>query len=130
MQRYLAQLENDKVAMKQQVLDYQREVDVARKQVEMERARSAELERVVANERRTLHSRDLDTSGVARENNDLRLEIDRLTLRIESLQSHIDSLQRYGGGNGNGADTHRDEEEILSLREENEQCKEFIMRYE
>ena len=92
MQRYLSQLENDKVAMKQQVLDYQREVDVARKQVEMERARSAELERVVANERRTLHSRDLDTSGVARENNELKLEIDRLTLRIESLQSHIDSL--------------------------------------
>lgn len=78
--------------MKQQLLDYQREVDVARKQVEMERSRCAELERVVANERRNLHCRELDTSGVARENGELRLEIDRLTLRIESLQSHIDSL--------------------------------------
>lgn len=80
----------------------------------MERGRCAELERVVANERRTLHSRDLDTSGIARENNELRLEVDRLNLRIESLQSHIDSLQRYGG---QGRD---DEEEIMRLREENE----------
>ncbi len=54
---------------------------------------------MVANERRSLHARELDTSGIARENHDLRLEVDRLNLRIESLQSHIDSLQKYGGSN-------------------------------
>lgn len=38
----------------------------------------------------------MDTSGVLRENDDLKGEIDRLKLRIQSLQTHIDSLQKYG----------------------------------
>jgi chromosome segregation ATPase len=121
MQRYLAQLEADKVALKQQMLDYQREAEVARKQVEMERGRCAELERVVANERRSLHSRELDTSGIARENHELKLEIDRLTLRNESLQGHINSLQRYKGGHG---------VDVGALQEENEQLKDYVIKYE
>ena len=48
MQRYLAQLEQDKVALRAQVSDWQREAEIAKKHIEMERSRCVELERVVA----------------------------------------------------------------------------------
>ena len=93
MHRYVAQLETDKLTLKQQVTDWQRETDITKKQAEMERQRCAELERVLANERRNIHTRDLNQSEVARENEDLRSEVDRLNLRLESMQAHIDQLQ-------------------------------------
>jgi peptidoglycan hydrolase CwlO-like protein len=95
MQRYVAQLEQDKTALRAQVSDWQREAEIAKKHIEMERARSTELEKVVAQERRHLHERDLDSSSVFRDNDDLRAECERMNLRIQSLQSHIDSLQKY-----------------------------------
>ena len=42
----------------------------------------------------------MDTSGLLRENDDLKAEVDRLKLRIQSLQSHIDSLQKYNANGG------------------------------
>jgi hypothetical protein len=48
MQRYLAQLEQDKTALRAQVSDWQREAEIAKKHIEMERSRCVELERVVA----------------------------------------------------------------------------------
>ena len=44
----------------------------------------------------------MDTSGLLRENDDLKAEVDRLKLRIQSLQSHIDSLQKYNANGGGG----------------------------
>ena len=55
----------------------------------MERQRCAELERVVASERRQLHERDLDSSSVMRESDDLKLEVDRLNLRIQSKHNIV-----------------------------------------
>ena len=101
MQRYVAQLEADKLALRQQAADWQREADIAKKQTEMERQRVQELERIVSQERRQLHERELDTSAILRENDDLKGDVERMRLRIQSLQSHIDSLQRFNGG---GAD--------------------------
>ena len=66
----------------------------------MERSRCAELERVVSQERRNLHERDLDGSQVMRENDELKADCERLKLRVQSLQSHIDSLQKYQGATG------------------------------
>jgi hypothetical protein len=40
MQRYVAQLEADKLALRQQVADWQREADFAKKQIEMEKQRA------------------------------------------------------------------------------------------
>lgn len=114
MQRYLVQLENDKLALRQQVSDWQREADIAKKQTELEKQRCAELERVVANERRNLHSRDLDTSAVLRENDDLKADVERMQLRIQSLQSHIDSLQKYNGG-GSQSDDREENSKMLEL---------------
>ena len=102
MQRYVAQLEADKLALRQQVADWQREADIAKKQIEMEKQRAQELERIVSQERRQLHERDLDKSAILRENDDLKGDIQRMELRIQSLQTHIDSLQKYN--NGVGAD--------------------------
>ena len=102
MQRYVAQLEADKLALRQQVADWQREADIAKKQIEMEKQRAQELERIVSQERRQLHERDLDTSAILRENDDLKGDIQRMELRIQSLQTHIDSLQKFN--NGVGAD--------------------------
>jgi|LauGreDrversion4_2_1035121.scaffolds.fasta_scaffold121318_4 hypothetical protein len=56
----------------------------------MERQRCAELERVIANERKQLHERDLGQSGFIRENEDLKSEIDRLNLRIQSNGAFFD----------------------------------------
>ena len=92
MQRYVAQLEADKLSLRQQAGDWQREADLAKKQTEMERQRVGELERIVAQERRQIHERDLDTSAILRENDDLKGDVERMKLRIQSLQSHIDSL--------------------------------------
>ena len=64
----------------------------------MEKLRAAELERVVASERRQLHERDLDTSSIVRENENLKGEIERFKNRIQSLQNHIDSLQKFNSG--------------------------------
>ena len=85
MQRYVAQLEQDKTALRAQVSDWQREAEIAKKHIEMERSRCAELEKVVAKERRHLHERDLDSSTVFRENDDLRAECERMKLRVQSL---------------------------------------------
>ena len=84
MQRYVAQLENDKASLKQQALDWQREAEIAKKQIEMERQRAGELEKIISSERRQLHERDVGQSSVLRENDDLKGEVDRLTLRIQS----------------------------------------------
>lgn len=72
MQRYLAQLENDKIQLKSQVQDWQREADIAKKQVEMERQRCAEMERVVQNERRHMHEQEIGQSSVLRQNDELQ----------------------------------------------------------
>jgi chromosome segregation ATPase len=48
MQRYVAQLEHDKVALRSQAQDWQRELDLAKRQVELERQRYVELERLLA----------------------------------------------------------------------------------
>ena len=100
MQRHVAQLEQDKLALRQQAADWQRELDIAKRQTELERVRAAELERVIAQERRQRHDTQEDTSSLLRENDDLKAEIDRLKLRIQSLQTHIDSLQKYGNVGG------------------------------
>jgi hypothetical protein len=44
----------------------------------MERARAAELERLIAHERRQRVDTQMDSSGILRENDDLKAEIDRL----------------------------------------------------
>jgi chromosome segregation ATPase len=94
-------LENEKIALKAQVSDWQREADIAKKHVELERQRCAELERVISQERRNLHERDLDSSSIFRENDELKSEIERLKLRIQSLQSHIDAIQKINGNSSN-----------------------------
>ena len=81
--------------MKGQAQDWQRECELARRQVEMERRRAAELEHVVASERRQLHESQVEAAGVLRENDDLKLEVDRLQMRVESMQGRIDTFGRY-----------------------------------
>ena len=61
----------------------------------MERRRAAELEHVVASERRQLHESQVEAAGVLRENDDLKLEVDRLQMRVESMQGRIDTFGRY-----------------------------------
>jgi hypothetical protein len=75
-------LEADKLSLRQQAADWQREADIAKKQTEMERQRATELERIVAQERRQIHERDLDTSAILRENDDLKGDVERMKLRI------------------------------------------------
>jgi hypothetical protein len=48
----------------------------------MERQRAGELERIVAQERRQIHERDLDSSAILRENDDLKGDVERMKLRI------------------------------------------------
>lgn len=47
LQRHITQLESDKAYLKQQSRDLQRECDILRKQIEMEREKYNELERVI-----------------------------------------------------------------------------------
>ena len=81
-----------------------------------------------------------------RENDDLKGEIERLKLRIQSLQTHIDSLQKYNGIggdisnlssiNGNSRVAQMEEqlvgaqEQVGRLEAENAQLITYIQKYE
>jgi septal ring factor EnvC (AmiA/AmiB activator) len=102
-----------------------------------------------------VHEHQYRSSDLSRQNEELKADLERQKLRVQSLQTHIETLQRYGGGAGGpgmgsqsepilpggrsvstGGEAARDEElrraqeMIEKLRRENEQSQRYIQAYE
>lgn len=68
------------------------EVGALQQQLSLERQKYADLEILIQNERRQNHDQHFSNQDINRKNKELLSEVDRLKLRIESLESHIDTL--------------------------------------
>lgn len=98
LQRTCAQLEQDKRFMSQQINDLKIEASALRQQSELEKAKYLDLEKLIQNERASKHEQQFMNGDYQRQNQELLQELDRQNLRVQSLQSHIDTLQKYGAG--------------------------------
>jgi exonuclease VII small subunit len=72
LQRYISQIESEKMILNQQIKDLHRQMDLHKQQVEFERVRFSELEMVLADERRALHEKDFLLSNMERDKEDIR----------------------------------------------------------
>ena len=97
LQRMCSQLEQDKQFMNQQLQDLKIESSALRQQLEIEKARYQDLELVIQNERKGVHEFQFRSNDLQRQNQELSADLERQKLRVQSLQQHIETLQRYGG---------------------------------
>ena len=124
--------------MAQQINDLKIEASALRQQSEMEQAQYKDLEKVIQNERASKHEQQFVSGDYQRQNQELLQELDRQNLRVQSLQSHIDTLQKYGAGHSSASapmlaagSPEKDELQkahatIDILRRENDQSKIYI----
>lgn len=78
-------VEGQKQQVQLQLRDTQKENDILRKQVEMERERYAELERLLVQETQMITQKDFKLQDLERERIDLQTDNERHKLRIQSL---------------------------------------------
>lgn len=100
LQRLCSQLEQDKNFMQQQINDLKIESSALRQQIEIDKDQSTNLELVIQNERQAIHENQFKMNDFARQNQELSADLDRANARIQSLQKHIDTLQRYSPAPG------------------------------
>lgn len=142
LQRMCSQLEADKQYMSQQINDLKIETSALRQQLEIERTKYQDLEIMIQNERRAVHDSQFMSGDLQRQNEELLADNERQKLRVQSLQTHIETLQRYGGNSQvasppaqggspqNSNDLLRAQETIEELRRENERSQLYIQQYE
>lgn len=71
-----------------------------RQQLEMEKIKFSDLEMVIQNQRQQAHDSQFRSEDYSRQNHELMQELERQKLRVSGLQSHIETLQKYGGSAG------------------------------
>ena len=62
----------------------------------MEKAKFSDLEKIIQNERKMVHDSQFNQNNLLRQNEELQADLDRQKLRVQSLQNHIDTIQKYG----------------------------------
>ena len=82
--RQISMVEGQKQQVQLQLRDTQKENDILRKQVEMERERYAELERLLVQETQMITQKDFKLQDLERERIDLQTDNERHKLRIQS----------------------------------------------
>jgi predicted RNase H-like nuclease (RuvC/YqgF family) len=96
--------------------DYKRDADLATRQLDYEQQRYQELEQVVARERRQMQTDGSQLRRFEHENVELKEECNRLKLRCEILNQHIDSLQRCGGAGS--VDNSLDQSKVMEMEDQ------------
>jgi len=76
------------------------------------------LEIIVSNERRQVHEREFRLKEMQREIEEVKAERDRHLLRIQSLQNHIESLQKYGKGTSSHNSSMLENSRVVDLEEQ------------
>lgn len=96
LQRQIASLERERQALYDQKVDAQRQHLFAKQQLESEKIRYLELERVLTQERKNALDRQTLVQGLEQENSELKSEIKRLQSRLQSLQEYLENLSNSG----------------------------------
>ncbi len=103
LQRYIADLEHEKLRLLEQTKETEKSLDMARSELDYEKSRYVELETILSEERRVQHSKDVKLRSLEVEMAEYRSELNRKELRLSSrrgsndlaLQNHLHALQRH-----------------------------------